>query len=336
MALVAEGVELREAGIDAPILVLSEQPHEAAAAIVEYRLTPTVYTRRLRRRPRRRPSPTRLPVHLKIDTGMQRVGAHPAHGRRARRVDRGASARRWSWWACSPISRSPTSPTIRSPPTQLARFDDVLTPRADRSGGARGELGRRVGPPGGAALVRARRDRHVRHLAGTRRRRPRGRSPPGDVAEGADLVREAGRGRAAGSRTAGDTSSPATPPSPRSRSGTPTASRAGCRRRPPAGWTRAHPRPAASDRRHDHDGPVHGRLRRPRRCAAGEEVVLIGEQEGPDGVERITATEWADHSGHDRLRDRVRDQRVACRRTARTSGARNIVGDVAPALVGAR
>ena len=30
---------------------------------------------------------------------------------------------------------------------------------------------------------------------------------------------------------------------------------------------------------------------------AGEEVVLIGEQEGPRGVERITATDWADQLG---------------------------------------
>jgi alanine racemase len=30
---------------------------------------------------------------------------------------------------------------------------------------------------------------------------------------------------------------------------------------------------------------------------AGEEVVLIGEQEGPRGIERITATDWADQLG---------------------------------------
>lgn len=76
VALVQEGIDLRLAGIDAPILVLSEQPPESAASIVQYRLTPTVY---------RRPfldalvaeDPDDLGVHLKIDTGMQRVGAHP-------------------------------------------------------------------------------------------------------------------------------------------------------------------------------------------------------------------------------------------------------------------
>jgi alanine racemase len=76
VALVSEGITLRRAGIDAPILILSEQPPESASQIVEHRLTPTVYTR---------PfldalvaaGPTGLPVHMKIDTGMQRVGAHP-------------------------------------------------------------------------------------------------------------------------------------------------------------------------------------------------------------------------------------------------------------------
>ena len=42
VALVAEGIELREAGIDVPILLLSEQPPHTAAHIVEHRLTPTV------------------------------------------------------------------------------------------------------------------------------------------------------------------------------------------------------------------------------------------------------------------------------------------------------
>ena len=44
VALVEEGVALREAGIDAPVLVLSEPPAEAAAAVVAYGLTPVVYT----------------------------------------------------------------------------------------------------------------------------------------------------------------------------------------------------------------------------------------------------------------------------------------------------
>ena len=76
VALVAEGLTLRRAGIDAPILVLSEQPPETASHIVEHRLTPTVYSRAFLDALVAE-GPTGLPVHLKIDTGMQRVGAHP-------------------------------------------------------------------------------------------------------------------------------------------------------------------------------------------------------------------------------------------------------------------
>jgi alanine racemase len=76
VALASEGIELRRAGIDSPILLLSEQPPEAAPHIVGYRLTPTVYTRRFLDALVAE-GPSGMPVHFKIDTGMQRVGAHP-------------------------------------------------------------------------------------------------------------------------------------------------------------------------------------------------------------------------------------------------------------------
>ena len=43
VALVEEGRELRQAGITAPILVLSEPPLSAAEDVVSHRLTPVVY-----------------------------------------------------------------------------------------------------------------------------------------------------------------------------------------------------------------------------------------------------------------------------------------------------
>lgn len=80
VALVDEGIELREAGIEGPILLLSEQPPDTAGHIVDNRLTPTVYTTdfvdSLAAAGARG-----LPVHLKIDTGMHRVGAHPDDAR---------------------------------------------------------------------------------------------------------------------------------------------------------------------------------------------------------------------------------------------------------------
>jgi alanine racemase len=80
VALASEGVELREAGIDAPILVLSEQPVGAVDDIVRFRLMATVYTvpfiDALATAARDR-GIGGVPVHLKVDTGMQRVGARP-------------------------------------------------------------------------------------------------------------------------------------------------------------------------------------------------------------------------------------------------------------------
>jgi alanine racemase len=80
VALVSEGVELREAGIAAPILVLSEQPVDAVDDIVRFRLMATVYSvpyvDALAAAARER-GVDGVPVHLKIDTGMQRVGARP-------------------------------------------------------------------------------------------------------------------------------------------------------------------------------------------------------------------------------------------------------------------
>ena len=44
VALVEEGLELRAAGIEAPILVLSEFPPGAEAVALAHRLTPSLYS----------------------------------------------------------------------------------------------------------------------------------------------------------------------------------------------------------------------------------------------------------------------------------------------------
>lgn len=81
VALVQEGVELRRAGIEAPILVMSEQPPEQVSDLVAHGLVATVYTIPyidLLAETARRVDVTNVEVHLKIDTGMHRVGAQPA------------------------------------------------------------------------------------------------------------------------------------------------------------------------------------------------------------------------------------------------------------------
>ena len=77
VALTSEGLVLREAGIDGPILILSEQPADHAATIVANALIPTVSTAEgviaLATT-----GATGVDVHMKVDTGMHRVGAAPA------------------------------------------------------------------------------------------------------------------------------------------------------------------------------------------------------------------------------------------------------------------
>jgi alanine racemase len=78
VALVEEGVTLREAGIEAPILLLSEPPAEAMAEAVTRGLVPTVYTGEgieALGRAAGEGGHGPLGVHLKVDTGMHRVGA---------------------------------------------------------------------------------------------------------------------------------------------------------------------------------------------------------------------------------------------------------------------
>jgi alanine racemase len=79
VALVEEGIGLREAGVDAPILVLSEFPPGSEADALSARLTPTVYTTdgldRLAAAAKALDEPPG--VHVKVDTGMHRVGLYP-------------------------------------------------------------------------------------------------------------------------------------------------------------------------------------------------------------------------------------------------------------------
>ncbi len=79
VALVDEGVELREHGVTAPVLLLSECDPAAASTALEYGLIPTLYTAEgidawaAAARAAGHP----VTVHVKVDTGMHRVGAAP-------------------------------------------------------------------------------------------------------------------------------------------------------------------------------------------------------------------------------------------------------------------
>jgi alanine racemase len=79
VALVDEGIELRDDGIDAPILLLSEAPPTALRDAIAARLTLTVGSlhgaRALVDAAAGAPP---APVHVKVDTGMHRQGVEPA------------------------------------------------------------------------------------------------------------------------------------------------------------------------------------------------------------------------------------------------------------------
>jgi alanine racemase len=79
VALTTEGVALRGAGIAAPILVLSQQPPAEIPLLVGHGLTPTVDTAGYADALAAAAAEAgaggdRLGVHVKVDTGMQRVG----------------------------------------------------------------------------------------------------------------------------------------------------------------------------------------------------------------------------------------------------------------------
>jgi alanine racemase len=79
VALVDEGIELRDHGVTAPVLLLSECGADAAPAALAYGLTPTLYTRAgiAAFAAAAREAGRRVAVHVKVDTGMHRVGAAP-------------------------------------------------------------------------------------------------------------------------------------------------------------------------------------------------------------------------------------------------------------------
>lgn len=79
VALVEEGRELREAGINAPVLVMGPVFPEQADAVAAWRLTPALSNSRVARALADAARKCSLPlaVHVKIDTGMGRTGVSP-------------------------------------------------------------------------------------------------------------------------------------------------------------------------------------------------------------------------------------------------------------------
>ena len=128
VALVEEGIALRDEGITARIIVLSEPPIDAFEAALQHDLEPAVYTfdgiQEALRVVLRAPGAPVWPMHLKVDTGMHRVGCTPEDALGlARAINRRPELVLGSVWTHGAVEDEPDNDFTRQ---QLAVFDEVV------------------------------------------------------------------------------------------------------------------------------------------------------------------------------------------------------------------
>jgi alanine racemase len=294
VALVQEGLELRRHGVSAPILLLSEQPLDAASDIVRHDLTATVYTTGFAdalAEAARDAGLVDVAVHVKVDTGMQRVGVRPDDaGALIGHLTRSApTLRLHGIFTHLAVADDPSDPFTA---LQLERFDGVL----DALGAAAPPVVHAANSAAALASPAARRSFVRAGIA------IYGISPGAGVDELCSALRPALSLRArvsfvktvrAGSRISyglrhtfdRDTTVATVPIGyadgvPRRLSAVGGAVLIGGRRCPIVGVV-------TMDQLMVDCGPG-------ATVARGDEVVLIGAQEGIDGTEEICAEDWAD------------------------------------------
>ena len=127
VALVEEGAQLRQEGVEAPVLVLSEPPHAGMADVHSLDLTPTLYTHAgveaAAKAVAAAVDPRPMTVHVKVDTGMHRVGASPAEAVSvARDIDERPELRLGGLWTHFAVADEPDNDFTAA---QDARFRQV-------------------------------------------------------------------------------------------------------------------------------------------------------------------------------------------------------------------
>ncbi len=134
VALLEEGIELREAGVVAPILVMGGYYGSAHAELMARGLTPVVYdlgqVEGFARAVRANDRPRSISVHVKVDTGMARLGVTAA--------ELGAFADRLGIYPEVKVSGLMThlahadAMTSDETAEQMRRFDDATRTLAER------------------------------------------------------------------------------------------------------------------------------------------------------------------------------------------------------------
>lgn len=126
VAHVAEGEALRDAGLRAPVLLLSEPDLSLMPRVVDADLRPTLYTHAgiAAASEAADAAGVTLPAHLKVDTGMRRVGADPVDAvARAKEIVAAPGLELEGVWTHLAVADDPDDPFTAE---QLRRYDAVL------------------------------------------------------------------------------------------------------------------------------------------------------------------------------------------------------------------
>lgn len=122
VALPSEAIRLREADLAAPVLLLSEPPADDAATLIRWGITPTVYRPEFVDALAAAAPAGGAGVHLKVDTGMHRVGASPGSVvALARRIIDGGLRIEALWTHLAVAEEDPEFTSL-----QVERFDAVV------------------------------------------------------------------------------------------------------------------------------------------------------------------------------------------------------------------
>lgn len=126
-----EAIHLREAGVMAPIVILGALIEEEIGWVVSYDIIPTIHSidmvDLLNQEARRQGK--RVPIHLKVDTGMARLGASPARALEVAQQVRDAS--HLSLHGLSTHFATLAGDDLASARVQLERFQEVIAALAE-------------------------------------------------------------------------------------------------------------------------------------------------------------------------------------------------------------